>query len=85
MRLSIDMSYPEIPEQLSQDVYALVFGLLNLIRKTCVTRRIPQDDPEKAIEATIAWARERHPEIQEMTPQELAELIKRQRLSISNH
>jgi len=85
MRLVIDMDYPEIPEQFSSNVYALVFGLLNLIRRTCSARGSLQEDPEKAIEATIAWGRERHPEILEKTPEELAELIEQRRLSTLNH
>ena len=84
MRITINENYPEIPEYLSQDVYLLIFNLLALIRRT-YTAQMNQVSPEKAIEASIAFARERHPEVLDKTPAEIAELISQKRLAMSRH
>ena len=83
MRISINENYPEIPEYLSSDVYLLIFNLLALIRRTYKAQEMNQVSPEKAIEASIAFARERHPEVLDKTPAEIAELISQKRLAMS--
>ena len=84
MRITINENYPEIPEYLSSDVYLLIFNLLALIRRT-YTAQMNQVSPEKAIEASIAFARERHPEVLDKTPAEIAEIIRQKRLTMLNH
>lgn len=76
MILNINGNFPEIPEQFSSDVHALIFTLMDLIRRVYASREIHQDDPDKAVEATIAWGRERHPEILDMSPEEIAQILR---------
>ena len=83
MRITINENYPEIPEYLSSDVHLLIFNLLALIRRTYMAQETNQVTPEKAVEASIAWARERHPEVLDKTPTEIAELISQKRLAMS--
>ena len=83
MILRIISDYPEIPEQLSPEVHAIVFNLMDLIRRACAAQKTDQMDPEKAVEATIAWAREKHPEVSSKTPEELAQILRHRGLSIS--
>ena len=85
MRITINENYPEIPEYLSSDVYLLIFNLLALIRRTYTAQEMNQVTPEKAIEASIAFAREHHPEVLDKTPAEIAELISQKRLAMLNH
>lgn len=82
MILSINAEFPEIPEQYSPDVHALIFTLMDLIRRAYAVREIHQD-PDKVVEATIAWSRERHPEILDKSPEELAQILRQRGLLIS--
>lgn len=83
MILSINSDYPEIPEQYSSEIHALIFTLMDLIRRAYAVKGAHQDDPERAIEAAIKWARDRYPEIPGKSPEELAQILRQRGLIIT--